>query len=109
MPNLTLSNLFKHQGLMLIVFMLLTGVAEAASFGGNTGTGGDVFKPFYDFIYAAATGYLGRALAITGGLIGFGMGAFAGKPILALSGVMLALFGVFGPVIADSFFTSALI
>ena len=99
----------QSQWLVFMALMLLTGVAEAASFGGNTGTGGNVFKPFYDFIYAAATGYLGRSLAITGGLIGFGLGAFTGKPILALSGVILALFGVFGPVIADSFFTSALI
>ena len=63
--------------------MLCASVAEAASFGGNTGTGRVVFKPFYDFMYEAATGYLGRGAAITGGIV--------------------------GPGIADSFFTSAII
>jgi len=89
--------------------MLCTGAVEAASFGGNTGTGGVVFKPFYDFMYEAATGYLGRGAAITGGIVGLVAGAMSGQLKLAFIGVPLALFGIFGPGIADSFFTSALI
>ena len=65
---------------------------------------------FYDyFMYGVATSYIGRGVAITGGTLALIAGGMSGNFKLALIGVPLALFGIFGPGIADSFFTSALI
>lgn len=72
-------------------------------------TTGAEFEAFYTFIYEAATGYLGRGIAIAGGVIGLGMGAAMGKALPAIIGVVLALFGALGPTIVDAIFGSALI
>ena len=71
-------------------------------------TGGD-FQDLYDFFYEAATGYLGRAIALVGGLMGLGVGAATGKPIPALMGVVLAIFGTMGPTLINNLFSSATI
>jgi len=73
------------------------------------GTSGAEFQGVYDFIYDAATGYLGRAIAITGGVIGLGIGAATGKPLPAIIGIVLAIFGSLGPTIIDTIFASGLI
>jgi type IV secretory pathway VirB2 component (pilin) len=80
-------------------------VAEPAS----AATTGTAFQPFYTFIDQAATGYLGRGIAITGGVIGLGTGAAMGKPLLAAVGIVLAIFGALGPTIADTIFNTAVI
>ena len=72
-------------------------------------TTGTAFQPFYTFIDQAATGYLGRGIAITGGVVGLGTGAALGKPILAAIGIVLAIFGALGPTIADSIFNTAVV
>lgn len=72
-------------------------------------TTGAEFETFYTFIYEAATGYLGRGIALAGGLIGLGIGAGSGKAIPAIIGVVLALFGALGPSIVNAIFGSALI
>lgn len=82
-----------------IVFM---GAATAATTGGE-------FQAFYDFIYNAATGYLGRGIALTGGVIGLGVGAASGKALPAIIGIVLAIFGALGPTIVNSLFASAII
>lgn len=71
-------------------------------------TGGE-FKAVYDFVNNAATGYLGRAISIAGGLIGLGFGAATGKATPAIVGIVLAIFGALGPTIVDTIFASALI
>ncbi|MDD5394852.1 MAG: hypothetical protein PHE17_17680 [Thiothrix sp.] len=71
------------------------------------GTSGTEFKAFYDFVYGAATGYLGRGLAITGGLIMLGVAAGTGKATIAILGVVLAIFGSIGPTIINAIFASA--
>lgn len=81
------------------------GIATAAA---DT-AGSDVFEPLYEFVYAAATGYLGRSIAIVAGIIGLGIGAGSGKAIPAIVGIILALFGVFGPVLVNAIFDSAII
>lgn len=88
--------------LAIIGLFLLPEIASAS-------TTGTEFKEFYDFIYNSATGYLGRAIALTGGLVGLGFGAMAGKMMIATSGIGLAIMGVYGPKIINSFFKSALI
>ena len=50
-----------------VFILLLPTLALAATTGGE-------FQAFYDFIYDAATGYLGRGLAITGGAIQHALG-----------------------------------
>lgn len=95
--------------LLMLAFAVLPGIASAASIGVGGGTGGTEFQAFYDFIYEAATGYLGRSIAIVGGLIGLGIGAGTGKALPAIIGVFLAIFGVLGPTIVNAVFTSATI
>lgn len=73
------------------------------------GTTGAEFQEVYDFVYDAATGYLGRAICIVGGLIGLGFGAASGKALPAILGVILAIFGALGPTIINALFDSALI
>lgn len=97
------------QALLLSVMILLPSFALASTVGAGGGNGGAEFKAFYEFIYDAATGYLGRSIAIVGGLIGLGIGAGSGKALPAIIGVFLALFGVLGPTIINSLFTSAVI
>jgi len=94
---------------LMFAFAFLPELALAASIGIGGGTGGTEFQAFYNFIYAAATGYLGRSIAIVGGLIGLGIGAGTGKALPAVIGVFLAIFGVLGPTIVNALFTSATI
>lgn len=77
-----------------------------ASFAATTGA---EFEPAYQFIYDAATGYLGRGIAIIGGLIGLGIGAGTGSALPAIIGVILAIFGALGPTIIDNVFGSAIV
>lgn len=70
---------------------------------------GAAFKAVYDFIYGAATGYLGRSIAIVGGLIGLGIGAGTGKALPAAIGIILAIFGSLGPSIVNTLFATATI
>lgn len=103
---------FKNSALFVLLALLcavLSTTAEATTLNSGGMTGGDVFEPFYDFIYAAGTGYLGRAICLVGGLIGLGLAAFTGKMMIAMLPAALALFGVFGPVIVNAFFSSAFI
>ena len=84
------------------VTLLIPGTALAATTGGE-------FQAFYDFIYDAATGYLGRGLAITGGVFGLAYGIGKGSPLPAVLGIGLAIFGMLGPTIVNALFSSATI
>lgn len=75
----------------------------------DAGTTGAAFQTFYNFIYQASTGYLGRGIALTGGVIGLGMGAATGKALPAAIGIVLAIFGALGPAIVNSIFASAVV
>ena len=70
-------------------------------------TTGSEFQFAFQFFLEAANGYLGRTIAIVGGLIGLATGATRGKALPAVIGVILAIFGAFGPEIVDSIFASA--
>lgn len=98
---------FRPNKRMVIMFaltvVLLLPVLASAS------TSGAAFKDFYDFVYDAATGYLGRGIAIVGGLIMLGVAAGSGKATIAILGVVLAIFGALGPGIINSIFNSAII
>ena len=87
---------------LLLPVLLIPGVAMAA-------TTGTEFQAFYDFIYDAATGYLGRGLAITGGVFGLAYGIGKGSPLPAVLGIVLAIFGMLGPTIVNALFNSATI
>jgi hypothetical protein len=82
--------------------VFLPGLALAATTGGE-------FQAFYDFIYGAASGYLGRGLAITGGVFGLAYGIGRGSALPAVLGIILAIFGVLGPTIINALFSSATI
>ena len=82
--------------------VFLPGLALAATTGGE-------FQAFYDFIYGAASGYLGRGLATTGGIFGLAYGIGRGSALPAVLGIILAIFGVLGPTIINALFSSATI
>lgn len=90
----------------LVTALLMSVIFQSAAYAGTTGT---EFKGVYDFIYGAATGYLGRAICIFAGIVGLGIGAAMGKAIPAIIGVILAIFGTLGPAIVNSLFKSAII
>ncbi len=92
----------KHLTHFFGITLLIPGLALAATSGGE-------FKAFYDFIYNAATGYLGRGLAITGGVFGLAYGIGKGSPLPAVLGIVLAIFGMLGPTIVNALFSSATI
>ncbi|MBK9132424.1 MAG: conjugal transfer protein TraB [Gammaproteobacteria bacterium] len=85
---------------------LLILMIPLAALGSTTGA---EFQIAYQFFYDAATGYLGRGIAIVGGLIGLGYGAAKGSPLPAVLGVILAVFGALGPTIIDAVFGSAVV
>jgi len=83
----------------MTALLLAPDVATAAG-----ATSGTEFQAFYTFIEGAATGFLGRAIAITGGLIALGIAAATGRYVIAIGGVVLAIFGSLGPAIVDAIF-----
>lgn len=104
-----LSNLWSHfrntakRIELWIVWLMFLPVPSIAA------TTGAEFEPAYQFIFDAATGYLGRGIAIIGGLIGLGIGAATGSALPAIIGVVLAIFGALGPTIIDNVFGSAIV
>ena len=69
---------------VVLTFAVFPTIALASTLGAG-GTTGTEFQAFYNFVYGAATGYLGRSIAIVGGLIGLGMGAGTGRALRPLS------------------------
>jgi len=99
----TFTRLTTKRAELWLVSLLLMPMVSFAS------TTGDEFQPAYQFIFDAATGYLGRGIAIIGGIIGLGLGAASGSALPAIIGVILAIFGALGPTIIDNVFGSAII
>lgn len=91
----------------------LTGLASLPATvwaaGAGAANGDQAFQAIYDFVLGAATGTLGRAICIVGGLIGLGLGAAKGSALPAIVGIVLAIFGALGPSIIDAVFNGALI
>lgn len=104
--NLNLKAQTRFVALGLISAFLMSIVFQSAAYAGTTGV---EFKGVYDFIYGAATGYLGRAICIFAGVVGIAMGAGMGKVLPAIIGIILAIFGTLGPTIINSLFKSAVI
>lgn len=84
---------------IICLFLALPGSLLAAG-----ATSGDQFQAFYEFINDAATGFLGRAIAITGGLIALGIAAATGRYVVAIGGIVLAVFGSLGPAVVNAIF-----
>jgi putative Mn2+ efflux pump MntP len=96
--TLTLRSLREYRWLAL--------VATALCLGGCTlGMSGS--WEFYNVWYYAwklATGYLGRTLALVGGLLGLVYGAACGRLVYAVMGIVLAVFGSIGPDLVNAIF-----
>jgi conjugal transfer pilus assembly protein TraA len=102
--------------LSLLVALLPTLGFCAATGGGSGSSGGSLgnngsqsFEAIYNFVFTASTGYLGRSIAITGGIIGLGFGAAVGKAMPAVLGIVLAVFGSLGPKIINTIFETAIL
>lgn len=100
--SIAASQLHFMRGALLLLALLVPMMAMSA-------TTGTEFKGVYDFVYGAATGYLGRAIAIVGGLVCLGIAAGGGKVVIAAVGMVLAIFGALGPTIINAIFQSAVI
>lgn len=85
-------------------------LAPSIAMSSTTGSLGDkAFSSVYEFMHEAATGSLGKAIAIGGGVGGLVLGAMSGKVLPALSGGVLAICAVLIPKVIDSVFASAII
>jgi conjugal transfer pilus assembly protein TraA len=98
--NPSIQPIVLQQARWILALLALPGLALAATTGAE-------FQSAYQFFYDAATGYLGRGIAIVGGVIGLGIGAARGSALPAVIGVILAIFGALGPTIIDAIFGSA--
>jgi conjugal transfer pilus assembly protein TraA len=92
-----------------LLFFALGFLAEAA-FAAQTPHGGvaipagteTTFQNLYARLFGWITGFLGRALALTAFIIGLGLGAIKQNGLIALSGIMFAVFIVTVPNIIDT-------
>lgn len=98
----------RNVGNMILVLGMFAMVAFWAT-NAHAAVTGEGFQSLYDFVYNAATGYLGRSIAIIGGIVGLLLGAVSGKLLIAGSGIGLAAFGVIGPTVINTLFQSAII
>lgn len=95
--------------LIILTCLFLPEIVFATTLGVGGGVGGKEFEEVYKFIHTAGTGYLGRTIAISAGVLGIMRAAGTGQIMLGLGGVAVALFGVAGPLIVNSLFASAII
>ena len=65
------------------------------------------FSVLFNFINEAATGFLGRSIAIVGGMTGLVYGAVTGRLALGASGIVLGALGAIGPQVIDAVFATA--
>ncbi len=102
-----IASIDRSQRIWFAVFLTLFGLMlpQLAS----AAVTGVEFQAAYDFIFNAATGYLGRAISIVGGVIGLGIGAATGRALPAIIGIVLAIFGALGPAIINTIFAGAII
>lgn len=85
----------------LLISALLLYVTPAAA----AATGGSEFKSLYDLVSGWATGYLGRAIAVSFLIIGLIMGVIRGSVIAAVTAIVAAVCLVLTPAIVDGLFT----
>lgn len=89
----------------LVMGLFAVDAAFAAGGGGTTGT---EFQTLYTWMRDIVTGYGGRAMAfafLIGGVI---MGAARQSPILAIGGVVAAIFMFYLPTVIDGIFTAVI-
>lgn len=79
---------------LLGIALMLTAVSFTAEATTATGT---EFQTIYTKLNEWATGYLGRAIAVAGFIIGAFFGVAKGSPIPALVGVVFAFFMFYVP------------
>jgi conjugal transfer pilus assembly protein TraA len=94
---------------LMVMFPTISWAESLSNVVGQDGAAGAEFNALYTFIHNAATGYLGRSIAIVGGIIGLCAAAMMGKALPAIMGVLLAVFGVLGPNLINTIFKSALV
>jgi hypothetical protein len=93
--------------ILMVVALLALLVASQIAL---AGTAADAWaEDGYDFIKAMATGNFMRGICLVGGIVGVIAGAGTGKPILALTGVVLAAFAFLSPTLIEAIFGTALI
>jgi conjugal transfer pilus assembly protein TraA len=79
--------------------------ASTSAFAATTGA---EFTTLYTTLLGWIQGYLGKSIAITGFILGAGVGIARQNPIPALVGVVFALFMLYVPTIIDSLMTAVI-
>lgn len=98
----------RHPKVILMVAALV--ILAFGSAAAMAGTPADTWAASaFTFITNMATGNIVRGICIVGGLIGMMTAAASGKPLLALTGVVLAIFGFLSPTMINAVFGTALI
>jgi len=90
------------------VWLFLAALLAFASVSAYAGTTGAEFQTLYQTLYDWISGYLGRAIAIAGFIIGAGVGIARQNPIPALIGVVFALFMIYIPAVIDAIMTAVI-
>ena len=80
---------------MVLFFTLFAGAAVA-------GTTGTEFKPIFDLLTGWIGGYLGRTIALAAFIIGVGYRAFKQNGLIALGGILFAIFILIIPGVLNS-------
>lgn len=94
----------KKSGLFLLLATVIT-LFSAPLFAATTGA---EFTTLYTTLLGWIQGYLGKSIAITGFILGAGVGIARQNPIPALVGVVFALFMLYVPTIIDSLMTAVI-
>jgi len=92
---------------IVLTVALLPAITHAAGVNGSSGVA-DSFKTTADTLSQMASGYVGKAIAIVGGLTGLVLGAATGKVLPAVTGVTVGLAGTLGPSIINSMYTGTI-
>lgn len=74
----------------------------------SAGTTGAEFKPLFDLFFGWATGYLGKAVAIAGLLVGGVMGFARGTAMPAMLGLVFAIIYLIFPGVIGGMLTATI-
>ena len=92
----------------LLLALCAAPVWAGTASGSGGGNGGQEFKQIFDLLTGWISGYLGRTIALAAFIIGIGMGAFKQNGLIALGGILFAVFIMTVPKIIDTMLTAVI-
>jgi len=92
---------------IVLTVALLPAITHAAGVNGSSGVA-DSFKSVAETLSQMASGYVGKSIAIVGGLTGLLFGAATGKILPAITGLTIGLAGTLGTSLTNSLYTATI-